>query len=117
MSIYDLSNVGASSLGPQRSDSAGKSNKAAETEKAAAQQNTGIQERGSEDRVEISDAGRAAQAQDVARAKDVAMGLKALHEVAPPEEQMSEIRQRVQDGYYTQPDTLREVAERLASDL
>ena len=118
MSIYNLRTASASPLGPQRSDSVGESSRAAGTDKAAAQHNADIQGRGSEDRIEISDAGRAAQAQeDAARTRDVATGLSALRELAPTEERMSEIRQRVQDGYYTQPSTLKEVAERLANDL
>ncbi|GEM_PF-2864102 len=68
------------------------------------------------DRVEISDAARTA-AND-APARELALARKALNAV--PElssERISEIKSRIQDGYYTNPEVLRHVAAQIANDL
>ena len=68
------------------------------------------------DRVEISDAARIA-ANDAA-AHEITLARKALNavpELSP--ERMNEIRSRIQDGYYSNPEILQHVAAQIANDL
>lgn len=69
------------------------------------------------DRVEISDAARSAASD--AQARDVAFARKALLGIPPlSQDRISEIMQRVQEGYYSNdPDVLKHIAAQLGQDL
>jgi anti-sigma28 factor (negative regulator of flagellin synthesis) len=68
------------------------------------------------DRVEISEAGRAAASDTQTRELNFAR--KALDGVSSlPEERVEAIHQRIQDGYYQQPDVIRQIATSVAINL
>jgi hypothetical protein len=68
------------------------------------------------DRVEISHAARSAAYQ--APAPEIDFGKKALLGIPPlSEERVAEILERVREGFYSQPDALNVIVERLSSDL
>ncbi len=69
-----------------------------------------------QDRVEISDAARtAAQAQ---KTEGIDFARKALLGIPPLSEQRSaDMLKRIQEGYYSQPEVLAKVAEKIATDL
>lgn len=70
-----------------------------------------------QDRVEISDAARAAVS-DATSTHEMHLARKALLGIPPLSEKRSaDILARVQSGYYSQPDILRQIAERVAADL
>ena len=68
------------------------------------------------DSVEISAAARAAA--DDTKVRDLEFARRALQGVAPMSaERTAELSQRVQDGYYNQPDVVQETAARVADNL
>lgn len=71
-----------------------------------------------EDRVTISEEGRARLAADAARADATQAGREALDALPEMSEaRAAELRARVENGYYSQPEQTRAVAERLADEL
>lgn len=87
-----------------RADAAGKSAGTSGASAAGAPQ----------DRVEISDAARAAQASGSQKA-ELDFARKALDGVAPMSEpRTAEIQQRIQSGFYSQPEVINQVASRLS---
>jgi hypothetical protein len=69
------------------------------------------------DKVEISDAARAALSNDTGP-REIDFAKKALLGIPPlSEKRAADIMARVQNGYYSQPDVLRQTAERLGSEL
>lgn len=115
MSIDNLGNLGFNPVDPYKNDGVHESSPI-EGEEAAGRQED-AQRSKSGDRVEISEAGRAAHAHDAARTREIELGRSALHELAPSEEQLDKIRERVQEGHYNKPSTIKDVAERMANDL
>jgi hypothetical protein len=70
-----------------------------------------------QDRVEISDAARAALSRQ-SGAPEVDFAKKALQELPPmSEKRAANILERVQNGFYSQPDVLLQIAERMSADL
>lgn len=68
-----------------------------------------------EDRVELSEA---ALAQSKARNEELGKAHEQLLDMPPLDpERKDHILRRVQEGYYSQPDVLKQVAERLHADL
>jgi len=66
------------------------------------------------DQVEISDAARTEAASDAAL---IERSREALGATSLSAERLTELRQRVQEGYYSQPEVTEQVAERLADDI
>lgn len=64
------------------------------------------------DRFEHSGAAETAQAQDLATAKAALRSADAM-----PEARLNELRERVESGYYQQPEVVKEVSQRVARDL
>ncbi len=65
-----------------------------------------------DDRVDISDAGRAAQAEESARAEELTFARKAMLGIPPLDASRAEdIFQRINSGYYSQPDIVKQMAE------
>lgn len=84
------------------------------SEVAAAQGNHSTAAPG--DRVEISDAARTAANDTSAREMTLARkALNAISELGP--ERLKEIQSRIQDGYYSSPEVLQQVASRIANEL
>lgn len=72
-----------------------------------------------QDRVEISDAGQMARVDlapdEVAKLR---MAHRALNDLPPlPSDRIDELKERVEDGYYSQPDQIRSTARGLAQEL
>jgi hypothetical protein len=68
-----------------------------------------------EDRVELSEAARA---QSKAKGGELEQAHEALLDMPPLDPKRKEdILRRVQSGYYSQPDVLKQVAQRLSADL
>lgn len=69
-----------------------------------------------QDRVEISDAARAAGQN--AETTEVHLAKKALLGIPPlSDKRAADILARIQSGYYSQPDVLRQIAERVGNEL
>lgn len=69
------------------------------------------------DRVEISDKARTALA-DARKSEDLAFARKALDSVSPLSEgRVSELTDRINNGYYKQADVIGQIAERAGSEL
>ncbi len=67
------------------------------------------------DRVELSDAARA---QSKAKGGELEQARQALLDQPPLDPERKEhILRRVQEGYYSQPDVIKQIAERLPADL
>ena len=72
---------------------------------------------GTEDRVEISADARAALSQQ-RTTQEMQFSRKALLSIPSlSKERSAEILQRIRDGYYSQPDILKEIAEHVADEL
>lgn len=70
-----------------------------------------------QDKVEISDAARAALARQSGQV-ETDFARKALSGVPPlSEKRAADIMERVQSGFYSRPDVLRQTAEKLANEL
>ncbi len=70
-----------------------------------------------QDRVEISDAARAAVS-DAAANTEINFARKALLGMPPlSEKRAADILARVQSGYYSQPDVLKQIAERVGDAI
>lgn len=103
--------------GPLRSESAGNAEDLAQAESAGEASSAATGDAGS-DRVEISDAARSAQTGQPGDAHLVERGRQALGEASSlSPDRLAGLKQRVAEGHYTDPDTTRQVAERLAGDL
>lgn len=116
MGIQNLGNSGISPADPYQNEGVNES-RSVENEDAASREADAPKAGSAGDRVEISEAGRAAQTHNADRAREIEIGRSALHELAPSPERLDEIRERVQEGYYNEPSTIKDVAERLANDL
>lgn len=69
------------------------------------------------DKVEISDAARAALSRQ-SGGPEIDLAKKALLGIPPlSEKRAADIMTRVQNGYYSQPDVLRQIAEKVINDL
>ena len=74
--------------------------------------------RSSEDRVEISEEGRAAQANGVDAHPDMEKARKAMLDIPPLDPKRAEdIFKRVQAGYYSQPKSIGMIAENVANEM
>ena len=81
------------------------------------QQSNGSVHHGAQDRVEISDAARAAVS-DAGSSQEINFARKALLGIPPlSEKRVADIMLRIQNGFYSQPDVLRQIAEQITSDL
>lgn len=114
MNIRDLN---AGSYRPDRM----RSGAAEQAEQAQAQPQQNVEQtaaaKASNDSVEISDSARAAQA-DGQYAADLPVAQRALTEIPPlSESRAQEIIKRVEEGYYSKPDNVKQIAEQLARDL
>jgi hypothetical protein len=70
------------------------------------------------DKVEISDAARTALAKDAGSAAEVQFAKKALLGIPPlSEKRAADILARVQSGFYSQPEVLKQIAERVGTEL
>lgn len=70
------------------------------------------------DSVEISDSARAAQTGGDVRTAELSFAHRTLTEIPPlSESRAKEIIQRVEEGYYTKPENVKQIAEQLARDL
>ena len=103
-----------------RSSEAGQTQDAEEAREAGPSTESGreassTQSAAAGDRVEISDAARAAQSSGDAAL--VERGRHALEASSLPEERLAELQQRVESGYYTEPEAHEQIAEGLAKDL
>jgi len=69
------------------------------------------------DRVEISDAARAAAAEHE-KSQQLEFAKKALHSLPPlSAERAADIQKRIEEGYYSQPDVVKKIAEKAVPDL
>jgi len=113
-------NIRNINLGTERTDAYRQNSvtETARTGKGAGAQTAGqSSENVARDRVEISDAARAAHAEQ-AKSNDLLVARKALMGIPPlSEKRAADILTRVQNGYYSQPDVLRQVAEKVAADI
>jgi len=113
-------NIRNINLGTERTDAYRQNSvtETARTGKGASAQTAGqSSENVARDRVEISDAARAAHAEQ-AKSNDLLVARKALMGIPPlSEKRAADILTRVQNGYYSQPDVLRQVAEKVAADI
>ncbi len=70
-----------------------------------------------QDRIELSDVVRG-RLPNTARGREIAFARKALQELPPlSEERLAKIRDRMESGFYTRPDVLLKVADRLAGEI
>ncbi len=91
-----------------------------QTEKASApEQTTDAPSRSSEDRVEISDAGRAAQANaPEVDPVELQAARKAMLDIPPlSPDRAEDIFKRVNAGYYSQPRAISDIAEGIANEM
>ena len=113
-------NIRNINLGTERTDAYRQNSvtDAAKTGRGGNAQNAGqSSENVARDRVEISDAARAALAEQAA-SNDLLVARKALMGIPPlSENRAADILTRIQNGYYSQPDVLRQVAEKIGSEL
>lgn len=114
----NIRDVNAGSLGPDRmrSGSVEKAEEVGAPSQQAAEQSSGSKAAG--DSVEISDSARAAQTEGDKYAAELSFAKRTLTEIPPlTESRALEIIKRVEEGYYSKPDNVRQIAEQLARDL
>ena len=115
MNIRDL-NAGSLRPDRMRSGSTEQAEQAGARSQQAAEQSAGS--KAADDRVEISDSARAAQTDGDKYAAELPFAQRALAEIPPlSEARAQEIIKRVEEGYYTKPDNVRQIAEQLARDI
>lgn len=114
MNIRDLK-YGPLSSGQVRSESVGQaSNVNADDASAKAAGRTAAS--GSGDRVEISDAARAAA--ENTQSRELTFARKALLGIPPlSSDRVADILERVKEGYYSQPEVVKEISEKISSEL
>jgi hypothetical protein len=113
MNIRDV-NTGTYRPDQLRNGSVGESGKV-ENGAAARSDNEGSSS-ASKDRVEISANGRAS-ARDTS-VQDLAFARKAMLGIPPlSDDRVADILMRIQEGYYSQPEVLKKIAERFTEEL
>lgn len=72
-----------------------------------------------EDRVEISDAGQVASVDlDGSDVMELRMARRAMYDLPPlGSDRIAEVRDRIGDGYYSEPEQIRETARGIVSEL
>ena len=93
-----------------------KAGQANETNNASTREASGAAEQGppqvSDDRVDISDAGRAAQASETSQTEELALARKAMLGIPPLDDsRVEDIFQRINSGFYSQPEVVKQMAE------
>ena len=99
-------------VNPAELYNAGKAN---ETNNSSAREASGAAEQAppqvSDDRVDISDAGRAAQAAETSQTEELAFARKAMLGIPPLDDsRMEDIFQRINSGFYSQPEVVKQMA-------
>ncbi len=89
-----------------------------DTEKASRdntlQQATRPGQPASSDRVELSEAARTAQAEAVAQQREIDFARRAMLSIPPlSQDRAEDILQRLQEGFYSQPEVLEQIAGRM----
>lgn len=116
MSIQNPS-TGPVHSNPARGEEANQAHEAAQTDEAQGEEAASTEETTPSDQVEISDAARAAHSEVGEDAALIERGRKALEESSLSEDRLAELQQRVEDGYYTQPEATQQIVEGLAQDV
>ncbi len=107
------SNISADQLRSAQAERAGSVEEVSRTQEVSESTS-----RSTEDRVEISDEGRAAQASSAELRPDVEQARKAMLDIPPLDPKRAEdIFKRVQAGYYSQPNSISMIAENMASEM
>ncbi|MFB6273797.1 MAG: hypothetical protein ABEL51_12965 [Salinibacter sp.] len=118
MTVQNNPSTGPIQPNSARSDEAGQAQEAGQTDGAESEGAAAANETSSSDRVEISDAARAAQSQ---AGDDAALVKRARQELGESStlsaDRLSELREQVDNGRFTEPDVTQQVAQRLANDL
>lgn len=71
-----------------------------------------------QDRVEISDAGQMASVDLTDDVMELRMARRAMYDLAPiTSDRAAELRDRVESGYYTQPEQIRDTARGIVQEL
>lgn len=108
------SNLSPDQLRPDQTDEVRQAEQASSSETSS-----DATARSAEDRVEISDAGRAAQANgpDIDPA-ELESARQAMLDIPPlSADRAEDIFKRIQAGYYSQPDAIKSIAEGIASEM
>lgn len=115
MNIRDIQ-LGPNRPDPPRSEALGQSGKVA-ADDAAEQQANQAAAAPARDRVEISDAARAAAA-DGSHTQEINFARKALLGIPPLSmDRVADILKRIQEGYYSQPEVIKQTAAGVTNDL
>jgi len=109
--------TGPAQPNPLRPDDAQSANEAAQSADAGADAPNQTEDTAAADRVEISDAARTAQSEAGGDAALVDRAREALQEPSLSPNRLEELQQRVENGAYSEPKAIQQVAEQLADDL
>jgi anti-sigma28 factor (negative regulator of flagellin synthesis) len=117
MTVQNNPSTGPVQPNSARSDDADQAQEAAQADGAEGAESAAPDETTSGDRVEISDTAQAAQAEVGSDAALIESGRQELTSSSLSAERLSELREQVENGRYTEPDVTQQVAEGLAEDL
>lgn len=117
MTVQNNPSTGPVQPNSARSDDAGQAQEAAQTDGAEGAKSAAPDETTSGDRVEISDTAQAAQSEVGSDAALIESGRQELASSSLSAERLSELREQVENGRYTEPDVTQQVVEGLVEDL
>lgn len=117
MTVENNPSAGSVQPNSSRPDGAEQAQEAAQSDGAGSSETSSADESTPGDRVEISDAARAAQSEGGGDAALVERGRAALESSSLSAERLTELRENVENGRYTQPEVTQQVARGLGEDL
>ncbi|PSQ76552.1 MAG: hypothetical protein BRD30_11010 [Bacteroidetes bacterium QH_2_63_10] len=117
MTIQDNPSAGSVQPNGPRSDGPDQAQEAAQSDGVESSETSSTDEASRSDRVEISEEARAAQSELGDNAALIERGRAELKSSSLSEERLTELRENVENGRYTESDVTEQVAQGLADDL